>query len=371
VVATRNTSTGSDGLPSGSSVVVTKLDLTGNILFTRTFAGKGLDTGSAVAVDPAGNIYIAGTTTSPDFPLSHALQTQVFPIGTVNGVSVGSGFIIKLSGDGKTILYSTFFGGTLGQSAINSLATDANGNLYLTGYTQAADFPHTTGMPFGNIAQNPATPGAIIASISAAGDKILFSGVIAMTTPCTSTCISPGRIQWTGVGIAVDGAGNVYIAGNDPSATSLPTTAGVLMPQGIGAFVAKVNAGGTGLGYLTYIGSGKVGTNPFFSSENTVYAIAVDAAGNAYLAGQTFDPNFPATADSYQPAPPSPFLTTGFIAKLNPTGSAMVWATYLAGQAPQSIAIAASGDVWVSGTPPNPSSSRFPTLTDGLQVPSF
>ena len=333
---------------------VTKLDPNGKVLFSDTFAGKGVDTGTAIAVDRMGNIYIAGKTTSPDFPLSHALQTQIYPGGPVNGVLTGSGFIMKLTGDGKTILYSTFFGGTLGQSSITSLATDANGNLYLTGYTQASDFPHTAGMPFGKIAQNPATPGAIVASISAAGDKILYSGAIAMTTPCTSTCISNG-ISWEGVGIAVDAAANAYIAGNDASATSLPTTAGALSPNGIGAFVAKVNAGGTGLGYLTYIGAGKVGNSPFFAFENTLHAITVDAAGNAYLAGQTFDPNFPATPGSYQSVPPSPFLTTGFLAKLNPTGSAMVWATYFAGQAPQSIAIDLSGNVWATGTiNPNP-----------------
>src|ERR1019366_966659 len=172
---------------ANSDVFVTKLDPKGNVLFTDTFAGKGVDGGTAVAVDVSGNIYIAGATTSPDFPLSRALQTQIFPGGP------GSAFIVKLSSDGATILYSTFFGGTLGQSLITSLATDANGNLYLTGYTQAADFPHTPGMPFGKITQSPASPGAIIASISAAGDKILYSGAIPMNTPCTpddSSCIN-------------------------------------------------------------------------------------------------------------------------------------------------------------------------------------
>jgi hypothetical protein len=91
---------------------------------------------------------------------------------------------MKLSNEGATILYSTVFGGTLGQSAISSIATDSNGNLYLTGYTLASDFPHTAGMPFGKILQSPATSGAIIASISAAGDKTLYSGVIAMAQPC-------------------------------------------------------------------------------------------------------------------------------------------------------------------------------------------
>ena len=347
-------------------VFVTKLDPNGKVLFTDTFAGQGVDTGSAIALDPSGNIYIAGTTSSPDFPLSNPLQTQIFPVGTVNGLPAGSGFIIKLSNDGTTVLYSTFFGGTLGQSAITSLATDANGVLYLTGYTQASDFPHTAGMPFGTITQSPASPGAIIASISASGDKILYSGVLAMPTPCPvddPSCIANGP-EWEGVGIAVDAAGNAYVAGNDASFTNLPTTPGVLTPQGIGAFVAKVNAGGTGLGYLTYLGSGDAGGPPFGSAENIIYAIAVDAAGNAYLAGQTDDPNFPATAGSYQPTAPVP-SQSNFAAKLNPTGSAMVWATYLAAgrypQSPPAIALDAAGDVWITGTDVSSTS-----LTTGL-----
>jgi len=340
-------------------VFVTKLDPNGKVLFTDTFAGQGTDTGSAIAVDPSGNIYIAGTTTSPDYPLNKALQTQIFPGPAGNGLPIGSGFITKLSNDGSTVLYSTFFGGTLGESAIFSLATDANGNLYLTGFTLASDFPHTAGMPFGTMLQSPATSGAIVASISAAGDKILYSGAIAMAQPCTSSCIGLGGNEWTGVGIAVDAAGNAYIAGNDPSSTNLPTTPGVLAANGIGAFVAKVNAGGTGLGYLTYLGSGDAGGPPFGSAANTVYAIAADAAGNTYLTGQTFDPNFPVTAGSYQPVAQSPNGINGFIAKLNPTGSAMVWATFFGEevqQSPSPIALDAAGDVWITGT------TAFPTF---------
>jgi uncharacterized protein (TIGR03437 family) len=357
---------GTDGLtsPIGATtdVFVSKLDPNGKLLFTDTFAGKGVDTGTAIAVDPSGNIYIAGNTTSPDFPLSKALQAQPSAYGT--------GFIMKLSNDGATILYSTYFGGTLGQSAITSLATDANGNLYLTGYTQASDFPHTAGMPFGTITQSPALAGAILASISAAGDKILYSGAIPMPSPCPGeqpSCLSGPA--GSGIGIAVDAAGNAYVAGN--SFANLPTTPGVLTPNGIGAFVAKVNAGGTGLGYLTYIGSGQLGP-PFGVFEYNVYAIAVDAAGNAYLTGLTFDPNFPATPGSYQPVSLFPGAAKGFVAKLNPTGSALVWATYF-GEATQqspgsSIALDAAGDVWITGTTP---SSTFPNANGWTTGPEY
>src|ERR1700722_1461044 len=117
----------STNLGAGTDVFVSKLDPAGNLLFTETFAGKGVDNGNAIALDPSGNIYIGGTTTSPDFPLSEALQTQ--------SNSAGTGFIIKLTNDGTTILYSTYFGGALGASSVSALATDAKGNLYLTGTT--------------------------------------------------------------------------------------------------------------------------------------------------------------------------------------------------------------------------------------------
>src|ERR1700688_938195 len=87
-------------IPSATDVFVSKIDPSGHLLFTDTFGGKGSDTGTAIALDPSGNIYVAGTTTSPDFPLSRALQTQIFPAGAVKGVPAGSGFITKLSNDG-------------------------------------------------------------------------------------------------------------------------------------------------------------------------------------------------------------------------------------------------------------------------------
>jgi uncharacterized protein (TIGR03437 family) len=338
-----------------SDVFLTKLDPNGKLLFTDTFAGKGADTGTAIALDPSGNIYIAGTTTSDDFPLSKPLQTQPNP-------TAGTGFIIKLTGDGSTILYSTYFGGTLGATSITSLATDANGNLYLTGSTTAADFPHTTGLPFGPFSAQ--TAGAIMASISAAGDKILYSGALVGTTTGILNIGLFGQITTTGAAIAVDRAGNAYIAGN--TTLSLPTTPGVLAPKGIGAFVAKVNAGGAGLNYLTYLAAG-VNQNemsPMSTPANVLYAIAVDAAGNAYLAGATSDPKFPTTPGSFLPGfkVPSlgpglpPIVYEGFLAKLKPDASGMVWATYLdrgntlgTGTVIQSIAPDQAGDVWATG----------------------
>jgi uncharacterized protein (TIGR03437 family) len=314
----------------GTDVFLTKLDPNGNVLFTDTFAGKGNDTGTAIAVDPTGNIYIAGTTTSPDFPLSRPLINQPNTDGT--------GFVMKISNDGSTILYSTYFGGTLGGTSINSLATDSSGNLYLTGTTSAADFPHTSGMPFGP-GSIGITGGAILSCISAAGDKILYSGVITGgLIPVSALGVEIGG----GVGVAVDAAGNAYFAGNSGT-TVLPTTPGVLAPTGSNTgFLAKVNTASGTVSYLTYL--------PNFAS-----AIAADAAGDIYLAGYIRG-NVP------------PILIS--LAKINPTASAVVWTNNLGGAQGtlQSIAVDAAGNVWATGIA---SSSNFPNTNGWTTGPEF
>jgi hypothetical protein len=286
-----------------NDVFVSKLDTSGNILFTAVFAGKGQDRGLAVAIDPTGNVYVAGTTTSPDFPVSNALQSQ--------NSQFGAGFIVKLSPDGKTILYSTYFGGLAGSTAINAMTTDAAGNLYLTGMTFATDFPHTSGMPSAVVTQNANIPlgspisAAFVASISAAGDKILFAGTVGGTnTICSGgshDCANVG-ISTAGVALSLDAARNVYFGGNT-NTTNLPATPGSFLTQGIGAFVGKIAAGGTGLAYLTLIGSAaELASGPQSTAANVLSSLMTDSAGNAYIAGTTGDPNFPVTPGAFQTA---------------------------------------------------------------------
>jgi uncharacterized protein (TIGR03437 family) len=331
-------------------VFVTKVSPMGQVVFTRFFGGNGADQGTAIALDPAGDIYVAGSVTSTDFVLSNALQT-----------APGSSFIVKLSPDGNTLLYSTYFGDLPGQTSIAALATDTTGNLYLTGTTAQTDFPVTFGTLANSLGQFRF--GAFITELDAAGDRILYSGVIAGTAvPCQPGIFCGDSVAGTaGLAITVDSAGEAFVAGNS-NTTDLPTTPGVLAAQGIGAFVMKIQAGG-GVAYLTYIGSTYYFPNP---AANVAQVIAIDSSGNAYLAGTTNDPKFPATAGSYQTtlggysgatlqsAPPP---TDAFAAKLSPDGSHMVWATYVGGSGAdmaQSMAVDTNGNVWMSGTTTSP-----------------
>jgi len=342
--------------PSASQIggaFVTKFDPSGNATQLATLTGNNAIQANGIAVDPSGNIYIAGQTLGD--------------VGSTGGV------LVKLKADG-TLLYSMPLGGTTGPSSVNAVAVDLQGYAYITGETSASDYPHTAGMP-----ADPAEfrPGgswfstAFFAKIAPGGDRIVYAGGV--STPysacgSTSTCLL-SEVRTLGTAIAVDPSGNAYIAGNTSGRAAFGSP-GALLAQGIGAFVIKVNAVGTGLAYVTFLDakSQVLFSEAYVSA--AVISIEADAAGNVYLAGATWDPSFPVTPSAFQAKMPGasqvplqPPTTSGFVAKLNPAGSAMVWASFLGGQGDavvHAIALDAAGDVWVSGTT---ASSDFPFTT--------
>src|SRR5262249_25898526 len=155
------------------------------------------------------------------------------------------------------------------------------GDVYLTGFTFSADFPHTDGLPAGRLSSGGLSDsaGAFVAKITAAGDRIIYAGVIVGSFPgcgAGSSCFLSTRYT-TGIAIALDAAGSAYVAGNT-NTLNLPTTPGALVGAGIGAFVAKVNSAGSALVYLTYIGdANRAFGGPSQISGNVAQAIAVDA----------------------------------------------------------------------------------------------
>jgi uncharacterized protein (TIGR03437 family) len=337
-------------------IFVMRLDTAGKITLFATLSGKGTDQPNDLAVDAAGNLYVAGSTGSTLLPLRNALQS-----------TPGPGFVVKFNPDATQLVFSTYF-----PAAIQALAVDAAGNVYVTGSTYSADFPVTTGMPAGTVSgpgSLNATSAAFITKISAAGDRILYSGRISghsKNCGAGSSCFLSSR-STVGSAIAVDPSGNAYFAGNTDT-YDLPTTTGALLGLGVGAFVAKVNAAGTALVYLTYVGPGYFPLSPNTNPANSVTGIAADAAGNAYVTGSTLDDLFPATKGAYQLVRAGG--TDAFAAKLNPLGTAMVWATYLGGKgddAANGIALDGTGNVWLSGTTDSPDFPNAQGWTQGVE----
>ncbi len=332
-----------DTYVTGSGAFVTKLDPAGGIVFTTTFGQDySYSYGYSIAVDPLGNIWVGGQTVAANFPLMNALQSSV--------VSSGSGFVVKMAPDG-TVLYSSYFGGTLGASAVNGIATDQSGNVYLTGFTEASDFPTTLGLPASPVNGGFPTPvyGLFAAKLNSTGQKILYSTVIAGTA-CSSCFAETSKT--VGYGIAVDGSGNALVAGATNGGLSAITGGA----SGPGAFVLKINAAGNGLVYFTYLGSTE---NPPDSVSNSISfgarPIATDASGNAYLIGYTISPHFPASPGAYQTTYDAFNAPEAFAMKLETSGTT-AWATLLGGQSPLNMAVTgaisldSSGNIWLTGT---------------------
>jgi uncharacterized protein (TIGR03437 family) len=300
---------------TGTNAFVTKLDPAGNIVFSISIGPPG-SYANAIAVDPTGNVWVGGQTLAARFfPLVNALQST--------GVGNGVGFLVKMTPDG-TVLYSSYFGGTLGSSGVNGIATDQSGNVYVTGFTEASDFPTTPGLPASPVIGGSAPVyGLFAAKLDSTGQKILYSTVIAGAAECASCFLNVPKT--VGAGIAIDGAGNALVVGSTNTDLPVTPTGG----SGPAAFVFKINAAGNQLVYFTYVGS-SVGnsTTPDAAPSRP---IAADASGNAYVAGSTNGP--------------------GFVTKLSPSGAA-VWTTPLVTletAMANAISLDSSDNVWLTG----------------------
>jgi uncharacterized protein (TIGR03437 family) len=377
ITGTRQVSQTISGYPSSPDVFVSKLDPSGNLTLLTTITGKASDYATSVALDPSGNIYVAGYTDSTDFPLLHPLQSTIPTLHP-------TGFLVKLDPSGAMI-YSTYLGGTTGWSWLTAVVADATGSAYVTGSTFATDYPSTPGLPAAIATSLPggANSVAFFAKISPGGDKLVYAGGLAAggrACGLGSSCFT-STVTNSGTAIAVDPAGSAYIAGNT-FGSGLPTTPGVLQPSGIGAFVAKVNAAGTAMAYVTLLGTANYAPPPVSVNSDPatfVSSIAVDSSGDAYIVGSTSDPNFPATASAFQPKPAftagtSPYQvppSDAFVAKLNPSGTAMVWSTFLGGSGADratALALDSNAKVWVVGFT---SSSDFPQAPGGIAGDEF
>jgi len=317
------------GNGGGNDVFVTKINAAGSARVYSTYlGGTGTDIGNAIAVDGSGNAYVTGYTTSTDFPTAKPLQ------GGNRGLA--DAFVTKINAAGSVLMYSTYLGGS-GDDQGMGIAVDASGNSYVTGWAQSTDFP-TTSSPFQ--AGNGGGMDAFVTKINAAGSAQVYSTYLG------------GGGDDQGNGIAVDGAGNAYVTGYTFS-TNFPITNSVIQAGNGGnsdAFATKINSAGSALVYSTYLGGSG------FDSGN---GIAVDSSGSAYLTGYTGSANFPTTNPLQAGSGGGNFDV--FVAKINAAGSARLYSTYLGGNGDDSgngVAVDQAGNAYVSGFT---NSTNFPT----------
>ncbi len=327
--------TASYGSHGSADVFVTKIDPTGQkVLYSVLLGGNLADEAFAIAVDPAGNAYVAGTTISDDFPTLN--PDQKFIKGDWDA------FVLKLDPSGN-LLYSTYLGGDQKQPCgcdpntyAYGIAVDAAGNAYVTGLTWSSNFPYTA------VTHTPDNGDAFVTEYSPTG-KRLFSTLIG------------GSGFDTGNTIAVGASGMVYVAGSTTS-LDLPVTGNAFQvkyggtgPRGYGdAWVAKINPQSTTTGgvlvALTYLGG---------ESDDFACAIKVDAAENVYLSGWTLSQYFPVTRGTYQTAfGGGSYVGDGFIAKLNSALTSAIYSTYFGGAGEDlasSFQLDGAGDVFVTG----------------------
>ncbi len=328
------------------SPLVTNVTLTSTstLLYSTYLGGSGKDIGYDIALDNAGNVYITGQTSSTDFPTTPGAYDRFYS-GDPWDV-----FVTKLSADGSMLLYSTYLGGN-GEDAGTGITVDSTGSVYIAGTTYSTDFPTTPG------ALDTTLSGgrdAFVAKLNAAGDDLLYSTYL-------------GGNSWDyGFCIAINDTGNAYVGGFTHG--SFPITSGAAQTTFGGSgdgFATKLSPDGSTLLYSTYLGG---------YSWEAIDGIAIDNAGNAYLASHTHSTDFPTTPGAWDRVCDNcqtNVSTDGAVAKLNADGSEFIYSTLIGGadasgtESFADIAIDSAGNAYLTG---RTYSTDFPTTTNALQL---
>jgi hypothetical protein len=317
---------------------VAKLDPSGSRLVYSTYVGRAAsDVAIGLDVDRSGAVVITGTTGSADFPTTEGAYQRVY------GGGASDAFVTKLDPSGARIVFSTFLGGS-GEDAGFISFFDAAQNLFIEGDTGSADFPTTPGV------LQPNYGGArdgFVAQLNRLGSELRYSTFIGGSGP------DGAHDGW------LDASGSFYIDGLTES-QDFPTTPGAVQPTYGGerdAFVAKVNPSATALDFSTYVGG---------SGFEDVFDLTIDRQGNVYVPGPTTSRDFPTTPHAFQ----STYQGgdgDGYVIKLDRTGAALDYATYLGGSGNEqagAIRVDRSGNAFVAGVT---ASADFPVTEGAIQ----
>lgn len=235
---------------------------TGELTYSTYLGGSGYDFPYSIAIDSSGSSYVAGVTTSTNFPTANALQPS-------HGGGTYDAFVTKLSTAGNSLAYSTYLGGNNAEYGY-SVDVDLSSNAYVTGFTNSINFPTLNPIQ----AVKSTSMDAFISKLHASGNTLVYSTYLG------------GNGNDSGRGIAVDSSGAVSITGYTNS-TDFPLEFPIQDTYGGGSYnaiIAKLDAAGTALVYSTYLGGGVMDTG---------IAVAVDSTGDVYVTGGTLSTAFP------------------------------------------------------------------------------
>lgn len=340
---------------AGSNVFISKINPTLTSLLASTYlGGSSEDKVRSLLLDPEGNVYVTGETNSSDFP-----TTENAYAGSLND-SYGDVFVSRLDTDLTNLLASTYLGGTFGDYS-RDIAIDAEGNIYVTGDTNSADFP--------------ASAGAYKTSLTGSSRDVFVSKLNNELTGLLASTFMGGSSGDYSSALVIDSKGNVFIAGTTGS-SDFPASSGTYDAvfnggeHDVDGFVSKFDKDLTSLLAATYIGG-------YFN--DYISDMASDSEGNIYVTGGTLSSNFPITTKAYDTT--YNFGSDAFVSKLSNDLKTLIASTFLGGSGYPSegydynygyehanaIVIVSDGKIYVTGST---YSSDFPT-TIGSYNASF
>ena len=337
------------------------------LIYSSFIGGSGDDKAMALTTDNAGNLYIAGSTNSPDLPLTSPLDGTCGSDGNCDAAVSGGTtvlnsdfFVTKMGPDGIPV-YTTYLGGSQSDVA-TGIAVNNAGEVHLSGYTLSTDFPTTPGAFDPACTDTSPADGfcdegveTTVVKLNASGSGLVYS-----------TYLGGGADDYAG-GIALDGAGAAYVTGNTASA-DFPLATGTYAGEE-DVFAAKLDPSGATLAYATYIGG--IGTD-------IGMGIDVDGSGNAYLTGYTASADFPVTTgaldtlcgesgacdgqvdDDNDGNFETIYTFDGFVTKLDNSGATLLYSTFLGGERydyANAIHVDGAGNAYVAG---ETRSAKFP-----------
>ncbi len=354
--------------------------------YSTFLGGSGDESGQGIAVDGNGDAFIAGLTTSTDFPTVIATAFQATsPVLHNPPADTGCAFVTELNPAGTQQLYSSYLCGTSGMDVAFALALDPNGKVYIAGATFSVDFPTMNALIPSPLATNPRGTGFVtkIDPTLTGMASLLYSSYVGGTNG-TSTMPDIANA------VAADASGNAYIGGQTFSSPGAPGSGGFAVTTGglqqtpsnnVGTgFLTRIDttkSGAASLIYSTYLGgNGANSSNPnSFGFGDSITGVAVDTSNNAYVTGATTSTgtSFPAMNAFQSTANPSNVDGGAFVTRIDTTkanAASLIYSTYLEGSAldaANAIALGPNNVAYITGTtdsltgfPVTPGS--FPTM---------